>query len=171
MKKLDKARCNNHFEIKQMAFYDNGEAVTHPTLIEMKIWDINHQIDILYEQLNIIANEYCFHDISRQIQRSKEIPITMNISLMYEELSRFYESIGQLKEALGSLVLASQGLFEHHCDWLNSLMGYGQPHEARLYELDNRCKELCHQHPELWEQYRNSIMKYLLANQHHWPCE
>lgn len=104
--------------------------------------------------------------------RSSESVITMNMSLVYEELSRKYESMGRYSDALQPLVNAGEHLFDRNCSMLNSLMGYGHPLAERLYELEHRCKELCNRHPELWEEYnRNSVMKYLLERQHLWPCE
>lgn len=176
MKKLEKVRNNNHNEHKHTAFYQNGKAEVYPTLAETQIQDVNHQIEVLYTHLKINKyDHYPYYERlsteKREERQAEQAAITMNISLMMEERSRIYESIGAYAEALQSLVEASESLFEENCDILNSLMGHGHPLEARLYALDARCKELCSQHPELWEQYRQSGMKYLLANQHLWPCE
>lgn len=154
-----------------MAIYDHGKPIVHPTLFEYQIFETHQQIDILLTQLDIVANQRADSDCYKDEQRSKETSITMNISLIYEDLSHLYESSGKPKDALESIVTASQSLFFEHCYILNSLMGWSQPHEARLYQLDDRCKELCQRHPELWEVYHNSNMHYLIEEQHLWPCE
>ena len=177
MKKTNRQSHRNKYkEYKHMAFRQREKAYLHPTLAETQIRDIDHQIVILYNHLKAKDYHHYPHYYRLTMEQKEELrseqeSITMNISLMKEECSLVYESIGQYEEALRSLVEASQSLFEQGCDMLNSLMGHGSPHETRLYELDNRCKDLCRQHPGLWEQYRRSIMKYLLANQHLWPCE
>lgn len=169
MKKNKTYRRNN--DHTHMSIYNIGKTIVHPTLTDNQIFEIDQQIDILLEQLGIVANQRCDSAKYREEQLSKEAPITMNISLMYEELGRIYESIGRPIDALNALVMASQSLFERDCYILNSLMGKGEPHETRLYELDDRCKKLCNRHPELWETYRKSNIHYLLEEQHLWPCE
>ena len=169
MKKHKETHRNNYNT--HMSIQNYGKAIAHPTLIENQIFEINQQIDILLDQLNIVAKQYRDSAKEREELRLEEADITLNISHLHEELSRIYESMGKPIDALYALVMASQSLFEKDCYILNSLMGKGEPHEARLYELDDRCKELCSRHPELWDKYQNSNMHYLIEEQHLWPCE
>ena len=124
MKKNKTYRRNN--DHTHMSIYNIGKTIVYPTLTDNQIFEINQQIDILLEQLSIVANQRCDSAKYREEQLSKEAPITMNISLMYEELGRIYESIGRPIDALNALVMASQSLFERDCYILNSLMGKGE---------------------------------------------
>lgn len=168
MKKNNEYHRNN--ENTHMAIVNNGKIISHPTFSENQIFEINQQIDNLMKQLNIVEKRYRYSETGWD-KLCLESSITLNISYFHEELSRIYESIGKPLDALNALVTASQSLFEGHCYILNSLMGKGEPHETRLYELDERCKELCSRHPELWDKYRKSNIHYLLEEQHLWPCE
>ena len=97
-----------------MAIYDHGKPIVHPTLFEYQIFETHQQIDILLTQLDIVANQRADSDCYKDEQRSKETSITMNISLIYEDLSHLYESSGKPKDALESIVTASQSLFFPH---------------------------------------------------------
>lgn len=169
---MKKYKESHHDNLNTHTAINNcGKTIVHPTLMEYRMFEIHQQLDVLLEQLDIVARQRADSNRLWREQLAKESPITMNISLTYEELSLFYESIGKPAEALDALVMAGQSLFLKHCAYLNSLMGRGEPHEARLYLLDERCRELCERHPELWDAYRNSNMHYLIEEQHLWPCE
>ena len=137
MKKNNEYRRNN--ENTHMAINNNGKIISHPTLSETQIFEINQQIDNLLKQLNIVEKRYRYSETGWD-KLCLESPITLNISYFHEELSRIYESIGKPLDALNALVMASQSLFEGHCYILNSVMGKGEPHEARLEALHGPTK-------------------------------
>lgn len=171
MKRAKESHRTRHSEHLKTSFRDKNGIFLHPTLSQTQMRDIDEQIAILENQLKIVANKHYWIEKNWEGRLAEEADITLNISFLIEEQSRMYESFGQPAAALDSLVDASTRLFDRHCSILNSLMGLESPHAARLLLLDKRCKKLCHKYPELWPKYRRSNMKYLLAEQHLWPCE